>query len=118
MCPDVLIALRDQETFTGNFRFRSASVIDDEEVNATGRIGSHVWLNSVLKDGVVETAKQLFVIAQLGWGVVVVAVRLFAIDLDKYFAFIFLCWVRRDVQIVADGVLAIVDDLASDIMQW
>ena len=46
-----------------------------------------------------------------------VAMGLLAIGFDKYFTFILFGWMRGDIQIVADGIFAVVDDLAPDVVQ-
>ena len=46
-----------------------------------------------------------------------VAVWLMVIGLDEYLAFVFFRWICGDVQIVAGGIFAVVNHLASDAVQ-
>lgn len=59
----------------------------------------------------------LSVFAQFRRSVIVVAMRLMLVCFDEYFAFAHFGRMGGDIQIVASGILAIVNDLASDAVQ-
>ena len=46
-----------------------------------------------------------------------IAMGPFTVSLDEYFAFILFCWMCWNIQIVTNGIFAVVNNLAPDVMQ-